>query len=175
MAQIDSDLFRDVYTNKQAVPSSESLQLEFKKMDDVKVMRLKSSATWIDYCILTPEEPEWLTKQLALLQDVPVDNLLKSAFNFLDVNDTASVNRINEDLSQTHQRRAHQSLREKSKWSKKIVVSTNDGDKPLRVNLLHECSSMSNQLREHLLGAVSKESEHSKSTKSEVEFSGSLF
>lgn len=73
------------------------------KNTDIKILRLKSSAFWIDYVAMTPNEPDWHQKQQALLNaDNPIDTLLKSGFNFLDVNDLASVNRINEDNATMH-------------------------------------------------------------------------
>jgi hypothetical protein len=61
-------------------------------------MRLKSAAGWIEYVALTPSQPDWQLKQQAILNsENPIDSLLKSGFNYLDVNDMATVNRINED------------------------------------------------------------------------------
>jgi hypothetical protein len=58
MARIDTNIFRDVSTTKHTVPSDEAIQFEFKDID-IKIMRLKSAAYWIDYVILTPTEPDW--------------------------------------------------------------------------------------------------------------------
>jgi len=58
MSRIDTNLFRDVSTTKQTVPSDEAIDAELKDFD-IKLIRLKSSASWIDYVILTPTEPEW--------------------------------------------------------------------------------------------------------------------
>lgn len=57
-AFIDSNIFRDVTTAKNSIPSDEAMQLEFKNTD-VKVLRFKSSKYWLDYVILTPHEPQW--------------------------------------------------------------------------------------------------------------------
>lgn len=102
MARIDTNIFRDVSTTKHTVPSDEAIQSELKDCD-IKIMRLKSAVDWIDYVALTPSEPDWHQKQQAMLSsDNPTDTLLKSGFNFLDVNDLATVNRINEDNTQLH-------------------------------------------------------------------------
>lgn len=61
MSRIDTNLFRDVSTTKQTVPSDEAIDAELKDFD-IKLIRLKSSASWIDYVILTPNEPEWHKK-----------------------------------------------------------------------------------------------------------------
>ena len=102
MTRIDTNIFRDLSTQKGTVPSDEALQSELKSID-LKVLRLRSAAHWIDYCILKPSEPEWHQKQQALLNlNNPVDSLLRAGMNFLDVNDLATVNRINEDNARLH-------------------------------------------------------------------------
>jgi hypothetical protein len=53
--------------------------------------------------ILTPNEPDWHKKQQALLSNENnIDALLKAGFNFIDVNDLATINRINEDNAILH-------------------------------------------------------------------------
>jgi hypothetical protein len=79
-------------------------------MDDmhkhkVKIMRLKSASWWIDYVILVANVPDWLKEQQAILNHVDrIDTLLQSAFNYLDVNDQASINQINEDSAAEHRK-----------------------------------------------------------------------
>lgn len=97
MTRIDTNIFRDVSTIKHTVPTDEAIQSELKDVD-IKIIRLKSAAAWIDYVCLTANVPDWQQKQSALLSsENPDDKLLKSAFNYLDVNDLATINRINED------------------------------------------------------------------------------
>lgn len=73
------------------MPTDEAINVEIRSMD-IKVMRIKTVANWIDYISLTPNEPDWHVKQQALLSfDNPVDTLLKSGFNFIDINDLASI------------------------------------------------------------------------------------
>ena len=109
-------------------------------------MRLKSASYWIDYICMTPTEPEWHKKQQALLNNNnPIDNLVKSAMNFLDVHDLASINRINEDNAILHQQAVkklyvynpHDQIKQK-------VVTTQDGDRKLYINLT-SVKSMSNE------------------------------
>ena len=102
MTRIDTNIFRDLSTIKSQIPSDEAIQGELKN-SDIKVIRLKSSASWIDYIALRPNEPDWHQKQQALLNcENPIDTLMKSGFNFLDVNDLASINHINEDNALLH-------------------------------------------------------------------------
>jgi hypothetical protein len=51
--QVDSNIFRDIYTVKHDVPSDDALRADVRK-DDIKVLRLKSCAEWIDYVCLLP-------------------------------------------------------------------------------------------------------------------------
>jgi hypothetical protein len=67
------------------------------------VVRLKSSATWLDFICLEPEMSDTLKVQQAFLTQCPVDNLLKCAMDFLDVNDLATVNRNLEETARVHQ------------------------------------------------------------------------
>ena len=84
------------------MPSDEAIGLELRN-SDIKVIRLKNAAYWIQYIILIPNEPDWHKKQRAILShDNPIDQLFKAGMNFLDVNDLATVNRINEDNSTLH-------------------------------------------------------------------------
>ena len=103
MTRIDTNIFRDISTTRSTVPSDENLLYELRN-DDIKVIRLKSANYWIDYICMLPTEPEWHKKQQAILNNNnPIDHLVKSGMNFLDVNDLASVNRINEDNAILHQ------------------------------------------------------------------------
>ena len=103
MTRVDTNIFRDISSTPNMVPDDESLAFEMRN-DDIKVIRLKSCAYWIDYVCLTPTEPDWHRKQQALLNNGnPVDSLTKAGMNFLDASDLASVNRINEDNALLHQ------------------------------------------------------------------------
>jgi hypothetical protein len=104
MARIDTNIFRDVSTTKHTVPSDEAIYSELRNVE-LKIMRVKGSASWISYIMLKPKEQDWYLKQQALLNnDNPIDSLLQSGFNFLDVNDLATITRINEDTSTLHLR-----------------------------------------------------------------------
>lgn len=99
---MDSNIFKDIYTAKNEIPSAEGLNMEIKS-GDIKVIRLKSSAYWIDYACLVPTQSDWDKKQEAILNNNnPVDSLLANAFNLLDINDLASINKINEDNALLH-------------------------------------------------------------------------
>lgn len=64
---------------------------------------MKSSAYWLDYVCVYPKIPAHIQKQAAFLSiNNPIDTLLKSALNFLDVNDLATVNRILEETARLH-------------------------------------------------------------------------
>jgi hypothetical protein len=56
MTYIDSNIFSDVSTAKNALPNDEGLQSEFKEAK-IKIIRLKSAAYWLYYVALTPNEP----------------------------------------------------------------------------------------------------------------------
>lgn len=102
MTKVDTNIFRDLSIQKGTVPSEEALHSELKTAD-LKVIRLRSASYWVDYCILRPSEPDWHQKQQAILNcDNPIDMLLRSSLNFLDVNDLATVNRINEENARLH-------------------------------------------------------------------------
>jgi len=62
MTRIDTNIFRDITSTKGNIPTDEALGQELRN-SDIKVMRLKSAAYWIDYVILTPTEPDWHKKQ----------------------------------------------------------------------------------------------------------------
>jgi hypothetical protein len=103
ITQVDCNIFKDIYTVKTECPTNESLNLDLKN-STIKVIRLKSCGYWIDYVCLVPNTPDWAKKQDAILNNEnPIDSLVTSAMNYLDVNDLASVNRINEDSALLHQ------------------------------------------------------------------------
>jgi hypothetical protein len=62
MARIDTNIFRDVSTTKHTVPTDEAIHSELKNVH-IKIMRLKAAGFWMDYCVLTPSEPDWYQKQ----------------------------------------------------------------------------------------------------------------
>ena len=102
MTRIDTHIFSDISTTPNLVPEAESLAFELRN-ENIKVIRLKSCAYWIDYVCMLPTEPEWCQKQQALLNNNnPIDSLTRSGMNFLDVSDLASVNSINEDNALLH-------------------------------------------------------------------------
>jgi hypothetical protein len=102
MTRVDTNIFRDITALKSSVPSDEAIAVELRNQD-VKIMRLKSAVYWIDYVVVTPTEPEWHKKQQAILSNENcMDALLKAGMDFLDVNDLAAVNRINEDNAVLH-------------------------------------------------------------------------
>lgn len=139
MARVDTNIFRDMSTTKASVPSDEALESELKNVD-IKILRLKTAKYWIDYVALTPTEPEWSQKQQAILNlDNPDDTLLKSGMNFLDVNDLATVSRINEDNSHLHLANLQKLWRNNphDKIVKKVMSSTTDtGNKFVNIDTL---------------------------------------
>jgi hypothetical protein len=96
---------------------------------------------------MTPTEPEWHKKQQAILHNNnPSDSLLVSGINFLDVNDLASVNRINEDNAIVHQQTVKKlNVRNPHDNIKVKIVSTQGGDKKTNLNLT-ELKSRRNDL-----------------------------
>ena len=105
MCRVDTNIFRDVSTTKAEVPTDEAINSELQASNEIKILRLRSCAHWIDYVALKPSEPAWHKKQQALLNtNNPIDSLVKSGFHFLDVNDLASVNRVNEENATLHQK-----------------------------------------------------------------------
>ena len=61
MTRIDTNIFRDISTTRNQVPSDESLIQELRN-EDIRVIRLKSATYWIDYVCMMPTEPEWHKK-----------------------------------------------------------------------------------------------------------------
>ena len=103
MAKIDTNIFRDISTTKGNIPSQESLDHD-KSFLTIKVIRLKQASSWLDYVCVYPTIPDYIQKQAAILSTSnPIDSLLRSAMNFLDVNDLATVNRILEESARLHQ------------------------------------------------------------------------
>ena len=58
MTRIDTNIFRDTSTTPNMVPDDESLAYELRN-ENIKVIRLKSCAYWIDYVCMLPNEPDW--------------------------------------------------------------------------------------------------------------------
>ena len=103
MVKIDTNIFKDISTTPHNVPSQEFLNTD-PSFSDIKVIRLKTCSYWIDYVCVFPKVSTILQKQAAFLAtDNPIDSLLRSAMNFLDVNDLATVNKILEETSRLHQ------------------------------------------------------------------------
>jgi len=61
MAKIDTNIFRDISTEPDTVPTNDSI-LEDLKDSDIKILRLKSAYSWICYVALVPGKPDWLKK-----------------------------------------------------------------------------------------------------------------
>ena len=62
MTRIDTNIFRDVSTSKQHIPSDEGIQAEMAN-ENIRVIRLKSAAYWVDYICLVPTDSDWHKKQ----------------------------------------------------------------------------------------------------------------
>ena len=102
MVKIDTNIFKDISTTKNNVPSQEYLNTD-PSFQDIKVTRMKTCAYWIDYVCIFPKVPAYSLKQAAMLSTNNfVDSLLRSAINFLDVNDLATVNKILEETARLH-------------------------------------------------------------------------
>jgi len=102
MVKIDTNIFKDISTTPHSVPSQEFLNTD-SSFEKLKVTRLKSSSYWIDYVCVYPKVPSHIQKQAAYLStDNPIDSLLRSTLNFLDVNDLATVNKILEETARLH-------------------------------------------------------------------------
>ena len=103
MVKIDTNIFKDISTTKNNVPSQDYLNTDFS-FQDIKVTRMKSCSYWIDYVCVFPKVPVHSQKQAAILAtNNPIDSLMRSAMNFLDVNDLATVNKILEETARLHQ------------------------------------------------------------------------
>ena len=61
MSHIDTNLLRDITTQKTAVPTEDSLKFEFRAAD-IKIIRLKSSEDWLRYVAMKAHEPDWHKK-----------------------------------------------------------------------------------------------------------------
>lgn len=62
MTRVDTNIFRDVSTTPNMVPDDDSIAFELRRDEDLKVIRLKSCAYWIDYVCLVPTEADWHKK-----------------------------------------------------------------------------------------------------------------
>ena len=157
MTRIDTNIFRDISTTRHQVPTDDSLAYELRS-DDIKVIRLKSAAYWLDYVCLLPTVPDWFKKQQALLgSNNHADSLVRAGLNLLDLNDLASINRINEDNATLHLQAVKRLAAYNPHDQIKVkVLTTQDGHKQLNVNLqeMKSMSSEAEQVEKHLLGAV---------------------
>lgn len=158
MTRIDTNIFRDVSTTPSMVPDDEGLANELRD-EDIKVIRLKPSAYWIDYICMLPTEPDWYKKQCAILyNNNPDDTLTRASMNFLDVSDLASVNRINEDNALLHQQAIQkiQMCNPHEMVLQKTMNSANDGERKFAYNLQEYKNSLNEaeQMDKHLMNAV---------------------
>jgi hypothetical protein len=136
-------------------------------MDDmhkhkVKIMRLKTAAWWIDYVALVANIPSWLKEQQAILNHVDrIDTLLQSAFNYLDVNDQASINQINEDSAAEHRKAIERLSDEKNPHNqfKAQTVGTQAGEQTIYVdNMSRKCAQNDPYaMEQHLLKTLKGE------------------
>jgi len=62
MTRVDTNIFRDISTTPNMVPDDESLAYEMRDEKEIRVMRMKSCAYWIDYVCMLPTEPDWYRK-----------------------------------------------------------------------------------------------------------------
>ncbi len=60
-SSLDINVFSDFSTIKKGLPSENDIQAELRNTS-TKVMRLKSSADWLDYVVLSASQPDWLQK-----------------------------------------------------------------------------------------------------------------
>lgn len=126
MVKIDTNIFKDISTTKNNVPSQDYLNTDLS-FQDIKVTRLKTCSYWIDYVCVFPKIPTHSMKQAALLAtDNPVDSLLTSAMNFLDVNDLATVNKILEETARLHQQQTKELAAGVSFKTNYAATSNND-------------------------------------------------
>jgi len=61
MTRVDTNIFRDISTTPNMVPDDDSIAYELRN-ENIKVIRLKSCAYWIDYVCLQPTETDWQRK-----------------------------------------------------------------------------------------------------------------
>ena len=61
-------------------------------------------ADWLEYVCFEPDVPDLVQQQNHLLSGTEndIDTLLKSAFDFTDINDSVSINKILEESAQAH-------------------------------------------------------------------------
>ena len=76
--------------------------IEFFTLDETPLKLRK--ADWIEYICFEPKISEANKIQNCVLSsaDNPIDTLLKGAFEFIDVNDSTTVNKILEDATHAH-------------------------------------------------------------------------
>ena len=76
--------------------------LEFFSLNELGV-KLRD-ADWLEYVCFEAEVPDLIQKQNHLLsgRDNDIDSLLKNAFDFTDVNDSVSINKMLEDSANAH-------------------------------------------------------------------------
>jgi hypothetical protein len=92
LTKVDTNIFRDISTEPEKIPSDDALTNELRN-ENIKIIRMKSSAYWIGYVIMVATVPDWLRKQSAIINNIEVtDTLIKKAFDYLDVNDLSTVN-----------------------------------------------------------------------------------
>ena len=58
MTFIDTNIFRDVSTTKQQLPADDAIYNDLKDKS-IKVMRMRTSAHWLAYVALKPDQPDW--------------------------------------------------------------------------------------------------------------------
>lgn len=139
LTKVDANIFRDISTEQEKVPTNKELTFELRDAN-LKIMRLKSAHSWLGYCILVPATPDWMKKQNAILGSCGiVDSLLKSAFNYLDVNDLATVNQIKEDSAIEHRKaveRLIDPLNPHNQFKAK-AIGTQEGESVIFVDQMH--------------------------------------
>lgn len=76
--------------------------IEFFKLDETPVH--VRNADWLEYICWTPATSDWVQKQNQLLSspENEVDNLLKAAFDLLDVNESSTVNKVLDQATEQH-------------------------------------------------------------------------
>ena len=89
--------------------------------------------------------------------DNPVDTLLKNVFDFLDVNDLATINRISEDSAHQHKETITK-LQQGNPHdrARKVMHTTSDGEKAILIDPLNLVNSKNEaaNVEAHLLNSV---------------------
>jgi hypothetical protein len=79
-------------------------RMDFFSLDETSVKL--APADWLDSVVYIPRVADSLKRQNHLLNSkIEYDSLLKSAFEFIDVNDSAAANKILEESAATHSKR----------------------------------------------------------------------